>query len=148
MSLAEKLVEAVASVDLHIAATEDWEALVSIWRDVQDARKDLGELNAELEAKIYNLQSDKERISGDQVIVRYRPASHKWDDQEVRRRIRLFATDKVTGEVDESHAAEIERRSAKISYWRVGDLPFEVDEDVRSATFGAKKIRLEPKGVH
>lgn len=138
----------ILSLELDVEQEEDWEALVALWSEIQVARQALGELNTSLEAKIYNLQTDKERIMGDLVVVRYRSSSHKWDHAEVRRRIRLFCADKNTGEVDEKHAAEIERRAAQVSYWRIGDLPFEVDEDVRAPTFGAKKIRVEPKGVH
>lgn len=125
----------------------DWEALVALWEDVQDFRRDLGELNSELETKIYNMQ-DKERPYGSKVVTRYRASSKKWDHDEVRRRIRLFCTDKATGEVDEAHVREIERRAGYVSYWRVGDLPFEVDEDTRSVEYGAKKIRMEPGGTN
>lgn len=147
-SLSElRMLLAVDLADLYklMDAEDDWDDLVALWEDVQDFRRDLGELNAELEAKIYDRQ-DKERPYGSKKVVRYRASSKKWDDDEVRRRIRRFCTDKTTGEIDEAHVAEIERRSAKIAYWRVGDLPFEVDEDVRSLQFGAKKIRLEPGG--
>ncbi len=125
---------------------DDWEALVALWEDVQTFRQDLGEINSELEVKIYNRQ-DKERPYGSKVVTRYRASSKKWDNQEVWRRIRLFCTDKQTGEVDEAHVGEIARRAGYISYWRVGDLPFEVDEDTRSVVYGAKKIRVEPGGT-
>lgn len=144
----QSVLSAVGELQGFLDTSEDWESLVGLWEVVQEIRGAVGELNTDLEAKIYNLQGEKERIKGDQVVVRYRSSSHKWDHQEVRRRIRLFCADKDTGEVDEKHAAEIERRAAQVSYWRIGDLPFEVDEDVRAPTFGAKKIRVEPKGVH
>lgn len=144
-----RLLLAVDLKDLYgLMDSEDgWEELVSLWEDVQEFRRDLGELNTDLEAKIYGLQ-DKERPYGDKVVVRYRASSEKWDHDEVRRRIRKFCADSTTGEVDEVHVAEIERRAAAVSYWRIGDLPFEVDEDVRAQTYGAKKIRVEPQGGH
>ena len=121
---------------------DDWEALVSLWEDVQDYRRDIGELNSDLEAKIYDRQ-DKERPYGSKVVTRYKASSKKWDHDEVRRRIRKFCTDTATGEVDEAKVALIERKAGYISYWRVNDLPFEVDEDTRSVVYGAKKIRVE-----
>lgn len=143
-----RMLLAVDLRDLYALMDEedDWEALVSLWEDVQDFRRDLGELNSELETKIYNRQ-DKERPFGSKVVTRYKSSSKKWDNDEVRRRIRRSCTDPTTGEVDDVRVAEIERKAGYVSYWRVGDLPFEVDEDVRSVVYGAKKIRVEPGGT-
>lgn len=151
MSALEEL-QALLAVDLRdlyalMDSEDDWEALVALWEDVQDFRRDIGELNSELETKIYNRQ-DKERPFGSKVVTRYRASQKKWDHDEVWRRIRLFCTDKLTGEVDEAHVGEIARRAGYVSYWRVGDLPFEVDEDTRSVQYGAKKIRVEPGGTN
>lgn len=140
MSIHDALVDTYAKM----ARETDVEALVLLWSDLQEDRRTLGDLNAYLEAKIYDLMPEKERrIEHVGLITRYRPSSKVYDDQEITRRIRRVATDTETGEVDEAATLALVQKAAKISYWRVKDLPFPLDDELVTSKYGAKKIRRE-----
>lgn len=138
------ILEDVASTHANILRENNLEALVAFWYAWQDVRTAVGDLNADLEAQIYDLMPDKERrIEHIGLITRYKPASKVYDDAEITRRLRRVATDPETGEVDEGVAASLMRKAAKISYWRAKDLPFPLDDELVTRKYGAKKIRRE-----
>lgn len=138
------LLDAVQHSHSTIMRETDLEALVGFWLCFQDVRQAVGDLNSELEAKIYDLMPEKERrIEKVGLITRYRPSSKEYDHDEIIRRLRRVATDPKTGEVNEGVALSLVRKAAAVSYWRIKDLPFELDDELVSRKYGAKKIRRE-----
>lgn len=138
------LLEDIAATYANVMREEDLERLVEFWYAWQDVRRSVGELNEDLEARIYDLMPEKERrIEHIGLITRYRPSSKVYDDVEITRRLRAVATDRETGEVDEGVAASLMRKAAKISYWRAKDLPFALDDELVTRKYGTKKIRRE-----
>ena len=138
------LLDDVKATYANIMRETDLEALVAFWYAWQDLRTAVGELNDDLEARIYDRMPDKERrIEHIGLITRYKPSSKVYDDEEITRRLRRVATDPETGEVDEGVAMSLMRKAAKISYWRVKDLPFPLDDELVTRKYGAKKIRRE-----